>query len=71
MLVSIMKEWLCPNCKRLLHAEDMDASRVTIVGVTGQKSCKFCGYAPILEFTKIKEKDLAKSVKEFHKRTGF
>jgi len=66
-----MKEWFCPNCRRLLQAKDMDASRLSIVGVTGQKSCKFCGYGPVIEFNKIKRKDFEKNVKDFHKRTGF
>lgn len=65
-----MKEWFCPNCKRILAALDTDASRISIVGVTGQMSCKFCGHAPIVEFKKIHGKELEDSVKEFHKRTG-
>jgi len=65
-----MKEWLCPNCKRILKAEDMDASRISIIGVTGQKSCKFCGFAPIVEFNKLEKEELGKTVKEFHKRSS-
>lgn len=64
------KEWLCPKCKRTLHAEDMDASRISIVGVTGQKSCKFCGYGPVVEFNKIEGKEFEKAVEEFHKRSS-
>jgi uncharacterized radical SAM superfamily protein len=65
-----MKEWLCPNCKRTIKAEDMDASRISIIGVTGQMSCKFCGHAPLIEFNKIEGKNFEKTVAEFHKRTG-
>jgi hypothetical protein len=62
------KEWLCPRCKRTLHAEDMDASRISVIGVTGQKSCKFCGFGPVVEFNKIDGEEFEKTVKEFHKR---
>jgi len=65
-----MKEWFCPNCRKILSAADMDASRVSIIGVTGQMSCKFCGYAPVVEFSKMHGKEFETYVKEFQKRTG-
>jgi len=61
------KEWFCPNCKRILQAGDMDASRISIIGVTGQKSCKFCGFAAIVEFNRIEGKKFEEIVKKFHK----
>ena len=64
------KEWFCPRCKRTLNAQDMDASSISIIGVTGQKSCKFCGHAPLVEFNKVEGKEFEKSIREFHKRTG-
>ena len=62
------KEWLCPNCKRILKGADMDASRISLVGVTGQMSCKFCGFAPVVEFNKIPNNEFEKVVNDFHKR---
>jgi hypothetical protein len=63
------KEWLCPNCRRTLNSEDMDASRISIIGVTAQMSCKFCGFAPVVEFNRLEGKEFERAVKEFHKRT--
>lgn len=63
------KEWLCPNCRRTLSSEDMDASRISIIGVTGQMSCKFCGFAPVVEFNRLEGNEFERTVKEFHKRT--
>jgi DNA-directed RNA polymerase subunit M/transcription elongation factor TFIIS len=66
-----MKEWFCPNCKRILTAADTDASRISIVGVTGQMSCKFCGYAPIVEFKKIEGRELEEASRKFHRENRF
>jgi len=59
------KEWLCPKCKRTLHAEDMDASRISIVGVTGQKAASFVVTARLLNLTKSKGKNSKKLWKNF------
>ena len=60
------REWYCLNCRKFT---DVDAAGVSIVGVTGQVTCKECKLPFVMDLKEIKPEDLEKIVEEFKKQT--
>jgi len=60
------KEWYCLNCRKLV---DVNPVGVSVIGVTGQVTCKECGLPFLMKFEETSPEELEKLVKKFKEQT--
>jgi len=59
-------EWYCFVCRKIV---DVKTAGISIVGVTGQMTCKECGLPFIIKLGEISPEDLEKLAKKFKEET--
>lgn len=61
------QKWYCLNCRKMV---DVNAVGISIVGVTGQATCKECGLPFVMNLKETNPEDFKKLVEKFKKQTN-
>jgi len=64
--MKVEKEWYCLVCRKLV---DVNPVGISIIGVTGQLTCKECSLPFLMELKKVSPEEFEKLAKKFKEET--
>jgi len=58
--------WFCLRCKKFV---DVGITRISLIGVTAQRTCKECGTTAVMKLGEMSDDEFAELAKKFKERT--